>query len=108
MRLRMSKRRGATKLPSMWSRRYVEMEAQRSKVHHYLPQFYLKRFASRKKRNTHYIWRFDKRTGDKVEIDIAKVCHEKGFHEFTDTFGNVVRFEDNITQMEHNVSKSLE
>ncbi len=78
-----------------------------STAQHYLPRFYLNSFASRSKGRRHFIWRYDKATKKEVEIDIAEVCHEKGFYDLRTKEGQVVSYEDLVTQNENRLFPAL-
>jgi Protein of unknown function (DUF4238) len=80
----------------------------RSKAHHYLPQFYLRSFDSRHKGKNHYIFSFDKSTGIVTEPNIANVAHEQLFHEIINIEGEVVNYEDTMTSIEEPLRISWE
>jgi hypothetical protein len=75
---------------------------QRSKAHHFLPQSYLRSFASaRKKSRRHYIWQFDKSSGRIAEVDIATVAVRNLFHEIEAIDARVFNYESNMTHIEN-------
>ncbi len=53
--------------------------------HHYLPQFYLRKFTSRGQRNL--LWEYDKDAGTVVPSTPKKSAREAGYHSFESTSG---------------------
>lgn len=76
------------------------MTINRSKRHHYLPQSYLRKFASRHKGSRYYIWQFDKTNRGRVEVEVANACCENQFHELVDSGGQRINLEDWFTKTE--------
>lgn len=56
---------------------------------HYVPQFYLKQF-SREKNREHYIWCYDKETGQVFKTNIKNIGMEKYFYHKNDVFENAL------------------
>ena len=53
------------------------MSTQVAKRHHYVPQFYLNRFAS-----SELLWAYDLKTGREVTTRSVNLAVEKGYHDF--------------------------
>ena len=48
---------------------------------HYVPRFFLKSFARRKKKDKYLIWCFNKETGEKFEQNITQAAMERYFYD---------------------------
>jgi hypothetical protein len=72
---------------------------------HYVPQVYLRRFASRRgsNRGKDRIWVYDKATGQVREQAIKNVAHEHGFYDVAHSDGRTLSLDPQLTYLENRV-----
>lgn len=73
------------------------------KIQHYVPQFYLRRFAERKKKG-HFIFCYDKQTGRVFQTHVRNVASEKGFYDLKYQ-GKTITLEPSLARMESQFHK---
>jgi hypothetical protein len=69
------------------------------KVQHYVPQFYLRGFATRRKKQ-YFVYCFDKATGNTFKPNVKNVAGETGFYDFTTDDGKKKSIEEFLSRME--------
>jgi hypothetical protein len=77
-----------------------------AKIQHYVPQFLLKQFASRRKKEKAYIWAYDKKTGKIFNPNVKGVAAERGFYNF-EFKKNKLTIEPSLSNIETHVSKII-
>ena len=78
-----------------------------AKVQHYIPQFYLRSFATKAKKG-HLIFCFDKLTRKAFRPNIRNAACQTKFYDFTDESGNEVSIEESFSNIESKTSKALQ
>ncbi len=66
---------------------------QKRKGQHYIPRFYLKQFSI-ERNGEHYVWCYNKKTGDVFESNINNICKENWFYDRHNIFEDALSIID--------------
>jgi hypothetical protein len=88
------------------SRRHT-IDTMHPKVQHYVPQFYLRSFANRR-RKQYFIYCFDKTTRRIFQPNIRNIASEKRYYDFSTEDGEAMSIEGYLSDLETHSQKALE
>jgi predicted DNA-binding protein YlxM (UPF0122 family) len=75
---------------------------------HYVPQFYLRKFASRKTSKDSYIYRFDKMTQQINESNVKDVAAERNFYDFLSDSGEKTSIDSSFNEIESKAQVAIQ
>jgi hypothetical protein len=76
-------------------------------AHHYVPQFYLRHFA-KKRRNNYYLWCLDKTTEKTFRSNPKNLAQETGYYDIHSINGENITLEEYLSKLETRFGVALE